>query len=71
MNKLLQAHFGRRVAILRKERNLTQEGLSLISELDRSYIGSLEAGQRNPTLTNISKIASALGVDLKTLFTAT
>lgn len=71
MNKILQVCFGKRVASLRKERELTQEALSLTSELGRSYISGIEAGRRNPTLTNISKIASALDVKIKELLSAT
>ena len=48
---------------------LTQEELAHQSGLDRSYIGGVERGERNPTLTVIEKIAKGLGISLAELFT--
>lgn len=47
---------------LRKKRGLSQEGLSFESGLDRTYISLLERGIRNPTLSTIQRLASALHV---------
>ena len=60
--------FGRRVRELRTERKLSQEALALACDLDRTYIGGIERGERNVSLVNIQKIASALGVPLRELF---
>lgn len=54
--------FGETVCSKRKERQLSQEKLAEICELDRTYISSVERGQRNLSLLNILKIAKALGV---------
>ena len=54
--------FGRRVRALRKARGLSQEAFALKSGIDRSYMGSVERGERNVALINICKIADALGV---------
>ncbi|MDD5272274.1 MAG: helix-turn-helix transcriptional regulator [Methylovulum sp.] len=64
----LQKNFGARVRELRKQKGLSQESLALICDLDRTYIGSVERGERNVSLLNIHKIAVALGVPAKELF---
>ena len=64
----IQQHFGGRVRELRKQKGLSQEGLALACNLDRSYIGGVERGERNISLLNIQKIADALGVSARELF---
>ena len=58
----IQRHFGERVRELRKRKGLSQEALALACDLDRTYIGGVERGERNISLINIYKIAHALGV---------
>lgn len=59
--------FGVRVRELRRAKGLTQEDLADASGLDRSYVGSLERGERNVSLVNILKIAKGLGVPASAL----
>ncbi len=59
--------FGKKVRYFRKLRNLSQDQLAELSELHRTYIGSVERGERNITLLNASKIAKALSVSLADL----
>ena len=68
MSEVLLRKFGVRVRQLRKRKKLSQEGLALKAELDRSYMGGVERGERNISLVNIGKIAKALGVSLHVLF---
>jgi transcriptional regulator with XRE-family HTH domain len=66
----IQKHFGARVRNLRKRKGLSQESLALACDLDRTYIGGVERGERNISLINIYKIAAALDVPVKELFNA-
>ncbi len=68
--QLGQAHvqFGDRVSIFRHKRDLTQEELAEKVGVDRSYMGFIERGERNPTLDKIDKIARALGISIRKLF---
>ena len=54
--------FGRVLRQFRKDINFSQEKLSQESGLDRTYISLLERGRRQPTLTSLLKLATALGV---------
>jgi transcriptional regulator with XRE-family HTH domain len=53
--------FGKRIKELRQAQGMTQEALAKKLGLDRSYMGFLERGERNPSLEVIIKIAKALG----------
>lgn len=68
--KRVKRHFGERVRRLRKAKGLSQETLALVCDLDRTYIGGVERGERNISLVNIHKIADALGVSARELFDA-
>lgn len=59
MNSLL-TQFGKNVRKQRELKNLSQEELADLSGLHRTYISSLERGQRNISLINIYKLAKAL-----------
>jgi len=60
--------FGQRIRELRKQKSLSQEALALSCDLDRTYIGGVERGERNLSLINIYKVARALNVSAKELF---
>jgi transcriptional regulator with XRE-family HTH domain len=60
--------FGQRIKELRSEHKMTQEDLAFKVGVDRSYMGFLERGEKNPTLKNIAKIAEVLKVSLSELF---
>lgn len=64
----IQEEFGEKVRFFRKKLGLSQESLALLSDLDRSYIGSIERGERNISIINIHKISKALNVNIKDLF---
>jgi len=59
---------GEKIKSLRSDLRLTQEDLADLVGVDRSYMGFIERGEKNPTLKNIEKIANALKVSLSELF---
>jgi transcriptional regulator with XRE-family HTH domain len=63
--------FGKAVRSRRAEIGLSQEELALQADLDRTYIGGVERGERNLSLINIVKIAKALRVSGSELLAAT
>ena len=60
--------FGQKVRHFRKQKNISQEELAHLCDLHRTYIGSVERGERNITLRNAEKIANALGEPLIAFF---
>ena len=52
---------------LRKERGLSQEQLAFKADLHRTYIGMIERAEKNITLINIEKIATALEINFNVL----
>lgn len=59
--------FGQKVRSIRTERGISQEELAFRCELHRTYISDVERGERNVSLENIEKIATALGVEPRDL----
>ena len=62
--------FGERVRELRRVRGLSQEALAEHAGLHRTYVGSVERGERNISLDNIHALADALEVAAPDLLAA-
>lgn len=60
--------FGEKLRSYRVKANLSQEQLAELSGLHRNYIGGMERGERNPTITSLRKLSKALGISLSKLF---
>jgi transcriptional regulator with XRE-family HTH domain len=60
--------FGQRVRQIRSQHGWSQEELADQCGLHRTYIGGVERGERNISLLNIAKIATALQVEVIELF---
>ena len=67
MNSTL-SQFGKNVRKKRELKTLSQEDLADLSGLHRTYISSVERGQRNVSLINIIKITKALECEIGELF---
>ncbi len=59
---------GKRIAKFRKSRNMTQEALSDLCDMEQSAIARIEAGNSNITALNLRKISNALDVPVKKFF---
>lgn len=58
---------GKRIREQRKEKGFSQEGLAYEAGLDRSYMGGIERGERNPSFQTLCLIAKAIKTDVGTL----
>lgn len=58
---------GRRIRAARTALGLSQEDLAYESDIDRSYIGGVERGERNVTFNILCKIAISLRCDVAAL----
>ncbi|MEM0991722.1 MAG: helix-turn-helix transcriptional regulator [Bacteroidota bacterium] len=54
---------GQKIRGFRLKSGLSQEKLAFASNLDRTYIGSVERGERNISIINLEKISSALNIN--------
>ena len=68
MEDLGRLTFGGNVRRLREALGLSQERLGADAGLDRSYVGGIERGERNLSLSVILRLASAMGVPPGRLF---
>ena len=68
LNQPLIEAFGNRIRQLRTERNLSQEQLAELTGFHRTYIGMIERGERNPSLSNVGVFASTFEISLSELF---
>jgi transcriptional regulator with XRE-family HTH domain len=62
--RLLFAH---NLRLVRQSKGISQERLAELADLHRTYISSVERGERNITIDNMERLATALGVGLTSL----
>jgi transcriptional regulator with XRE-family HTH domain len=53
---------------MRRERGLSQEEVAHLAGIHVTYLSGIERGKRNPSLKNLGRIAAALGVPVRELF---
>lgn len=63
----IRIKFGKRIKDLREIKGVSQEALAHIAEIDRTYIHSIEKGERNVSIEIIQKFAVAFGISISEL----
>ena len=64
----LRSKFGNRLRQLRRQADLTQEQLAAIADISVDFLSLVERGINAPSFENIDKLANALGVPIRELF---
>jgi DNA-binding XRE family transcriptional regulator len=65
---MIQKQVGLRIKEIRLSKNLSQEECAFNSELNRTYFGSVERGERNISIINLGKICDSFGISLREFF---
>ncbi|MBV7292678.1 helix-turn-helix transcriptional regulator [Corynebacterium sp. TAE3-ERU16] len=61
----MQLAFAGELSCARKERKITQMELAEVSGVDQAEISRIENGRANPTLDTVSRLAAALGKEIR------
>lgn len=64
----IKTKFGNKVKTLRKNAEISQEKLADLANIDRTYISSIEKGERNVSIITIEKISRALKIPITDFF---
>jgi transcriptional regulator with XRE-family HTH domain len=64
----IRVRFGKALRARRNKLGVSQEAFADMCQLDRTYIGGIERGERNVALVNIEKIAKTLRLSISQLF---
>ena len=59
---------GSRIREIRKQKGMTQEHLSNVSDIEKANLSRIESGSTNPTVLTLHKICNAFGVSVTDLF---
>lgn len=59
-----RGRLARNMRALRTSLGISQEELGDLAQMHRTYVGSIERQERNVSLDNIERLASALNVDI-------
>ncbi len=66
--KYICGRLGKEISRTRKEKNISQDDLAVVCNMDRSYLAEIEEGKANPSLKVLCKIAEGLNIQLWQLF---
>jgi transcriptional regulator with XRE-family HTH domain len=59
---------GKRITVLRKKKELSQQKFANEADIERSYLTHVEKGRKNISINTLGKITSALEISLKDFF---
>lgn len=65
---MIQKQVGKRIREIRLSKKISQEDCALNCDLHRTYLGSVERGERNISIINLNKICLSLDILLKEFF---
>ena len=58
---------GETIRRVRLSKDISQEKLALLAEVDRSYVGRVERGDNNVAVLTLARLASALDISIAKL----
>jgi transcriptional regulator with XRE-family HTH domain len=61
----LQKKVGQQIKKIRQEKEMSQQKLSDLSEVERKYISNIELGKVNLTLSTLERLADSLNKKVK------
>ena len=67
INRFLLNEFGERIKQLRLQKNISQDKLSFLTGFHRTYIGMIERGERNISISNIAVFAKVFELNISEL----
>lgn len=59
---------GIRIREIRKVKNISQETLAVLADVNRTHMGRIERGDKSPTVATLEKISKALKCPISSLF---
>ena len=64
----LNAQIGQLLKDLREERGWSLRELGLVVGMNKTYLGDIELGKRNPSINSLEKIVAGYGLTVKGIF---
>ena len=66
--KYIYGRLGKEILRIRKAKNISQDDLAVVCNMDRSYLAEIEEGKANPSLKVLCKIGDGLNIQISQLF---
>ena len=62
-NSMIGNKISKKIKLERNKRNLSQQDLANLADIDKNTVWKIETGQVSPTISTLEKIAKAFGMD--------